>query len=36
MADLPDNDDFGLVDIPVPEQISTGKSNNDFRPFGSV
>lgn len=36
MAEFQENDDYGLVDVPVPEQPPTVKSNNEFRPFGKT
>jgi hypothetical protein len=36
MADLQENDEYGLVDVPVQKQPPTVKSNNEFRPFGEL
>ncbi|KAI6183655.1 Pyridoxal phosphate homeostasis protein [Aphelenchoides bicaudatus] len=33
MAELQENDEYGLVDIPLPEQPPSQKSSNEFRPF---
>ncbi|KAI6171052.1 hypothetical protein M3Y97_01082200 [Aphelenchoides bicaudatus] len=33
MAELQLNDEYGLVDIPLPEQPPSQKSSNEFRPF---
>jgi hypothetical protein len=36
MAELQENDEYGLIDVPLPEQPPSQKSTKEFRPFGKL